>query len=189
MPRTISGSRSRSSLGNVQGDCDAAFDRSGVLNVCYVQKDSADLYYAKNWNGVWEPEALATGDGVHATNPSIAMDSKGFAHICFYENLGSDLWYMTNIGGTWTTWKYTTGLAGAYPSIALDGNDKAHICFQVNPDHDLWYATNAGGNWATELIDSAGNCGYYGSIVIDSQGRRMSATMTPPTWTSDTPTT
>jgi hypothetical protein len=138
---------------------DIAVDDDDKVHISHWQWNGANLRYATNGSGVWEPGEVAN----HASwdRTAIAMDSHNNPYIV-YNDFGA-ITYATNLSGTWVI--TDTELNGSSPAIVIDSNDKIHVSYASGSD--LKYTTNTSGQWETTTIAGGVNPGRYHAIAVD----------------------
>jgi hypothetical protein len=145
---------------------------------------SFDLVFAYLQGGVWYYQTLdSTGDV--GQFPSLALDPNGRPHITYYDASNGWLKYIYYDGSNWVSPVVLDSSAnvGQYSSLVfsrsaancLDGAPTTGFCPFIsyydatNGDLKIMYKsqTNA---WVTNVIESAGTVGQYGSMVMDFGG-------------------
>ncbi len=160
------------STGDVGWHTSIAIDGSGKAHISYYDADNANLKYATNATGNWEPVTLA-GTGDVGQYSSLSIDPANRIHISYYDADNQDLKYVNNVSGTWMTTAETVesaGDVGADSSLIVDASGVAHIAYYDYTNGILRYAVRDTGGWALETVDSGPNVGSLNALTIDSSG-------------------
>ena len=122
-------------------------------------------------NSAWRTERVVTPRMFgEMTDHSLAIDGDGHVHIV---GGGDHLYHVWDDGTQWQieTVEENWGV-GRYAALFLSATPPytPHISYYDATNGDLKYAHLTGDGWVVELVDSAGDVGYWTSLGIDSAG-------------------
>jgi len=171
------------SLGDVGWDTSVAVDSKGWVHVSYYDATNGDLRHAVNAYGTWVIETVDSAGDV-GWYSSMAFDSAGKPHIGYFDVTNGDLKHAyINASGVWVSEVVDSEgvIRGEHLSLAIDHSDNVHISYYDRDSGVLRYATNApfgpplppGSpvSWTVQLVDSAGDVGWYTSIAVDTSAK------------------
>jgi hypothetical protein len=156
---------------NVIVDVDARLDRSGIVQLVYVDETNATLYYRtfSTISDSWGPAAtLATGINVpdgffknlkrSAGAVSMALDAEGVPHVVY--GSGGTLFYTNRSGGTWSAPVVVAeGRRPTHPQLAFGRDGTLHLSWLENDADEpevLYSRMTRRGLWQPpELVDAS----------------------------------
>ncbi len=176
---------------NVIVDVDARLDRSGIVQLVYVDETDATLYYRtfSTITDTWGPAtALATGVNVpdgffkrlkrSAGAVSIALDAKDVPHVVYCS--GATLFYTDRSSGTWSAPQVVSESRWpTHPQLAFGRDGTLHLSWLENDANEprvLYSRLAPRGEWqppeVVDAIDVQDNAtGDQGpSIAVTSSG-------------------
>jgi len=115
-------------------------------------------------------------DGKATAGKDIAVAVDAFIHLVYLDFLEGDLRYARGVQGAWDTRILDgDGYVGNDPSIALARDGAVHVayysCGELGgdgcSDGALRYGRLADGDFSFEVVDDAGDTGWYSSIAIE----------------------
>jgi hypothetical protein len=154
---------------NVIVDVDARLDRSGIVQLVYVDETNATLYYRtfSTISDTWGPATtLATGVNVpdgffknlkrSAGAVSIALDATDVPHVVY--GSGATLFYTDRSSGTWSAPQVVSdGRRPTHPQLAFGRDGTLHLSWLENDAEEpqiLYSRLPARGVWQpTEVVD------------------------------------
>lgn len=134
------------------------------------------------WNGTgWEVTHVDSNPGeVGGIGVSLALDALDRPHVSYGAGGGQvgqgELRYAYNDGTGWSYDVVDTGIGGSWPwslictSLALDAAGRPYIAYRDAITMDLKYARSSDSGWQTEIVQSAGDIGYWCSSVLSEEG-------------------
>jgi hypothetical protein len=176
---------------NVIVDVDARLDRSGIVQLIYVDETTATLYYRtfSPITDTWGPATtLAGGIDVpigfykrlkRSTGAvSIALDAKDVPHVVYCSS--GTIFYIDRSGGTWSDPQVVTnGISPKHPQLAYGRDGTLHLSYLEN-DQDvpevMYSRLPPRGVWSTPEVVAATDVQDNGtgdqgpSIAVTSSG-------------------
>ncbi len=163
-------------------DASMVVDDLGFVHTSYQDSVNFDLMYAYQTASGWFTETVET-TGDTGYKPALEMDGSGYPVISYFSqddvpplpravklaNKNVDGWHIETI--TSVTYNLDS------TSLGVDADGDAHIIYYdggyiLTPGpYQLIYAQHVDGETQTEVIDDAGDVGYYLSTALDSQNR------------------
>jgi hypothetical protein len=175
---------------NVIVDVDARLDRSGIVQLVYVDETNATLYYRtfSTITDTWGPAtALAGGvnvpDGFYkrlkrsAGAVSIALDASDVPHVVYCS--GGTIFYTNRSGGTWSAPQVVSdGDRPKHPQLAFGRDGTLHLSWLDDQDvpEVLYSRLPRRGVWQPSEIVDASDVQDHGtgdqgpSIAVTSSG-------------------
>jgi len=150
-----------------------ALDPAGRPHLAYADF-SYGLHHAWQDAFGWQYKVLESDWAAYC---SLAIDDSGQLYLSYrYHGDRQELRLARFTGSSWQTEVVIQGgIVGDYPVLALDAADRPHIIYRDGPSSGqgaIKYAWFDGVDWQMEIVDTAGNLGYWGNdLVIDYAGR------------------
>jgi hypothetical protein len=122
------------------GETSLALDSKEDVHICYYDRQTGSLKYARQAEFRWEIETVDDHGDVGGS-PSIAVDSNDHVHISYLDIDKRDLKYARWDGNNWFN-ETLDGLddLGYYTSLAVDSSDNVHISYWDRTNRYLKYA-------------------------------------------------
>lgn len=127
---------------------------------------------------LWEDtKACPRADGNHYWRCNdLALDSNELPFIAFWAD---DAWnydriYMKYYNSGTSTWDYnnpeggTTSRINNFVSLQIDSTDHPHVLYDNRSGIDLRYAYYDGSSWSVSNIDTTGDTGKWGTMLLDT---------------------
>jgi hypothetical protein len=167
-------------------DCALAMDldASGHAHTCFYQYSGGGdwtLQYGYRGGSGWVFEKICDVDDVLSFfrgDSAIAIGSSGTVCVAFMSGAESyDLMFAYGTSGSWTI-ETVDSASRVCRQVSLDLNASGwpHIAYfdgsvyAGEANNDLHYAYKDTSGWHTEIVDTAGNTGWYASIAVGSDG-------------------
>ncbi|MFH1532224.1 MAG: hypothetical protein ABIK09_15975 [Pseudomonadota bacterium] len=156
---------------------DVAPDPDGRPCVAFFHQGAMDLRLAcRAGPSDWVVEVV---DGAATAGKDVAMAVDASIHLVYLDFLEGDLRHARGVPGAWETRILDDeGYVGNDPSIALAGDGTVHLAYYSCgalgmdgcSDGALRYGRLVDGDFSFEVIDDAGDTGWYSSIALGSDG-------------------
>jgi hypothetical protein len=182
--------RPTSTGSNIMASPDLRLDRSGVIQLVYVNNANSNLIYRtfSTVTDTWGPATtlatnarVLTGGGIMRTgNASLVLDSHDAPHVV-YMTTANTVVYLNKASGSWSSPQtLSSGSAPIHPALATDSSDVLHLTWDVNSVSTtsaiMYKQRDASGVWsADEVVDSSAlnnnSLDQSPSIALDASGR------------------